>query len=264
MNAAQLKEAIAKAKGAAPSAHASGSAGPRGAGSSEGHVGEDLLTTLLRDHLYLRQDMRPVADAAQLAVIFKTDETANAFKLIVQSWVDSLPGNKGTKRKENAEQDESGMDQDSGAAASTAKGASKGKQKKEPNPLGPRKPFLIFAFFDMLGSLAWDATPGADSGLTEEKKKEAVEACKVLTSLGAAEIDLSFSGFSAKYPKPMQGRPWLWVLTLNSFISPEVRAALVKLIGATNEFVVRMDLKRSFQGKPEEVLWDKLKTRRRK
>lgn len=239
IDASTLK-ALATARTVAQSTAASSSlatAAPRGGGNASSEGDAASLTSLVFDHLHLRKDLRCVMDSVQLAVLFKTEAAAQSFYDLVQQWKDMLPQNKGKKRRPEEATDEDGMDVTGGNGGAATQGA--GKAKREPHPLGPKKHFTVVACFGALEELASRATP-------DPSQTRAVQALQVLKGLGGPELDMAFSGFQSKYPKPMAGRTWLWVVTVSTFAPPEVKKALLDLVATTDSWDILVDLKCTF------------------
>lgn len=264
MDAAAMRAALAAAQND-PAAPARPGRAPGGTGARGSNGDADVLTALLRDHLFLRQEMRPVADAVQIAVLFRSKAETDAFYALVQKWVANLPDGGGKKRKAEGEE---GMTVDGGKGAPPVSKGSVGPRRKggTPHPWGHKKTFMLHAFFSRMHEIVSGLDPDKTAGLTPQAKEAGLGHLTRFTQLGSRELDRFFSGFTSKYPKPMDDRTWLWVLTVNLVMIPEdLRLSLghVMEMAEYDGVDIKVELKHSNQGKPEEQLWTTLRERRR-
>ncbi|CAK0800716.1 unnamed protein product [Prorocentrum cordatum] len=263
MDRQQLEHALSQARAAGNGGGGAGGDRGRGAGGRGQTPQNDdanLLTMIVRDHLYIRQDMGPVADRVQLAVLFKTNEESEKMTACVEQWKAKLPENTGPKGKKARQGDSDAMATDSGAAGSApAQGGTK-------HPFGPKKVFLLFTLFARLEEILQAVTPAEGQPLTDGLKQQGLAVLKGFKDLGQTKLDTYFTGFSPKIPTMKKDFTWLWVLTINqTLIPPEIKSHLVDLISLTalKEFGIKIEVKRSVQGKPEADLWTALRGRPR-
>ena len=227
MDATQLAAAIAQAQAGAGAA----GAGPAAAGGQPAAGGAagaqpDIMTLLVRDHLFLRQEARPVHDATQIAVLFKTWEVASAYLAMKDAWVAQLPG--GSQAGKRKAQGQAPAEQEGGAM-----------DGRTPHPYGPKKIFMIGTLFTKLKDIL-----EADGALDPAAKQRCKDALAHLQGLSSVQLDSCFSGLQPRFPKP-------------------VKDALIELISASSKWNIRLELKRGFQNRAEEQLWQHLRSRPR-
>ena len=254
MDAAQLAQAIAQAGAARPAGSSGG--GAQAPAQQRGNNNDDVLTHLLRDHLWLRQDVRPIGDALQLAVLCRSDEEIDEFVSKADHWKSKL----GTESKKRGHED----DKEKEVMEVEGKGKDKNKgEKKGGNPLGPKKVFMVAVLFQRLLTIVTGLSVGP--ALTEDIKKKALVVLKEFTETSPAVIDLLFAGFGPKIPKPSKGRCWLWTITFNQmYITDEIKQKFMLLIAATAhpDCQLKVEVKRTAQSKSEAELWTRLRERR--
>lgn len=208
--------------------------------SSAGTAAEtdaDLLTNLLRDHLYLRQDVRSHGDALQLAVLFKNNDHAAHMKAMADCWVEAIPEGKESEPKKPRTSEES----------------EKGKEKEKKHPLGPKKQFMIMSFLAALQKLVPD--------LPASQQTDVTDAIEYFQALDDNTLGNVFASFRPKYPKPLADRTWLWILTPVVFLSDDARNHLLTLAEKTSSLKISVERKRSGQSVQEGKMWQTLKSR---
>eukprot|EP00959_Pyramimonas_sp_CCMP1952_P186606 3901919-Pyramimonas_sp.AAC.1 len=186
MDQAALRAALGQATSTAPAPKAQARPRPAAAGNDT-----EVLNTLIRDHLYLRQDFRPVADSVQIAVLFKSDTEVESFHGLAQKWAAKIPEGskkgkgKNDRKKRKADEGEEAMKTDDGTEASSNK-----------HPFGPKKVFMLFALFSRLMEIATNAKETIQA--STDLKREGGKALETLSKLGGEELDNFFTGFVAK------------------------------------------------------------------
>ncbi|CAK0848795.1 unnamed protein product, partial [Prorocentrum cordatum] len=133
-----------------------------------------------------------------------------------------------------------------------------------PRPRGHKKTFMLHAFFTRMRETAPGLEPDKTAGLTPQAKEAGDMHLAMFTQLGPKDLDRLFSGIASRYPKPMGDRTWLWAPTVNLVMIPEdLRLSLghVMEMAECDGVDVKVELKQSNQGKPEEQLWTTLRVR---
>ena len=207
---------------------------------------DELLSRLLLDHLFLRQEMRLVADTLQIAVLYKDEKLATELHALRGTWVAQIPAAANDKKRTAPPLDEDAVMED----------ATRNKEKVT-HPFGPKKQFLITAMLDNLKTLI-------DKSTDLNNKAELLAAVSTLQALDSDSLGNLFTGFCSKAPKPMAGRTWLWILTTSTFMPDNIRQACFLLATSTSTLGVAWEPKRSSQSRQEGDLWKTLKSRPKK
>eukprot|EP00929_Paragymnodinium_shiwhaense_P002643 TRINITY_DN102946_c0_g1_i1.p1 TRINITY_DN102946_c0_g1~~TRINITY_DN102946_c0_g1_i1.p1 ORF type:complete len:239 (-),score=67.59 TRINITY_DN102946_c0_g1_i1:331-1047(-) len=209
-----------KARKAEEISKGGGGSSSKGAGKQDKLPDGDILSALLRDHLFLRREVHETMDSHAIVFLFTAKEMCEKMNTCNINYNEKIP------------------------ERPTAKDT-----KPTPHPLGLKKLFMFVAALRTLKELQATAA--------ELQKDVLNEAIGYFSKMPPEELDVMVGSFKSKFKEPMDGRTWVWTLVLTPLCCEQLKKAITALIAITRPAKngVVVNIRRTRQSQHEKELW---------